>query len=336
MAGSAVKSGGSAKSSSFGPLFNKYVLIAILAALALIIFAMTPAAFFIWSIPSFQDFFENNIGVSPSLSQVFSLVFAFFYYLAFPSAISWLVWGKRDLKSLAIGLASILFVFGSKPLMFYFFATPFTAQGPAQKCYAKRGDDIVFLEIGKAGCPIDTLTGLPTYLVTPEVIKMLARKEQPAQEIDYRAGFPQFFDGATGEPLVWYEIDTNGRIRLFDGEQFSPYTGRPLAPIDEIIIDRLRNERRRALRLQAEAEAAARVREADRQQSEAARLSPPTVAQQAAAAPPPRPRARAGTQVKAAPDPVFVVEAQGNTPGKTPPKAVAGRTLKIETPLEGQ
>lgn len=266
-----------------------------------------------------------------------SLVFAFFYYLAFPSAISWLVWGKRDFKSLALGLASILIVFGSKPLMFYFFATPFTALGSAQKCYAKRGDDIVFLEVGKAGCPVDTMTGLPTNLVTPEVIKMLARKQQPVREIDYRAGFPQFFDGATGEPLVWYEIDTNGRIRLFDGEQFSPYTGRHLVPIDEIIIDRLRNERRRALRLQAEAEAAARA-SAARQKSAVARLSPLGIAQQpaAAAAPAPRPQARAGTQLKPAPQPVFVVEAQGNAPFKTPPKPAAGRTLKIETPLEGQ
>jgi hypothetical protein len=162
---------------------------------------------------------------------------------------------------------------------------------------------------------------------------MLARKEEPAREIDYRAGFPQFFDGATGEPLVWYEIDANGRIRLFDGEQFSPYTGRPLAPIDEVMIDRLRNERKRALRLQAES--AARASTA-KQQTEAARLSPPSVTQQPPGAPPPRSQTRSGTRAQAAPQPVFVVEAQGNAPGKTPPKAVTGRTLKIETPLEGQ
>lgn len=258
----------------------------------------------------------------------------FFYVLALPYAIRWLIYIRRDIRSLIISFASLFFVFASKTLLFFIFSSPFSLDEGAQKCYSERGRDIVLLERGESGCGIDPVTGRQTREVTPEVMETLRRKERPAARIILDGGPVQFFDNATGKAIVWYDRGSDGSFQLFDGDGTNPETGRPLRPVTPDIVAEITRRNEDMRRSNAEVSRPVGV-------INAASIGAPVEPIRAASRPLPaespstrstssRDNRRPSTSSK----PTFVHEAVGND-ADVPARAPA-RPLRIETPLEGQ
>ena len=86
----------------------------------------------------------------------------------------------------------------------------------------------------------------------------------------------KFFDDVTGEPRVWYAMNPDGRIDLFDAEGTHPELGEPLAPINADVIQQVIKDARtlaaarQAWNQQTQGAKAAEIPQASAEQPDAA------------------------------------------------------------------
>ena len=84
-------------------------------------------------------------------------------------------------------------------------------------------------------------SGVARRPVTAEICRIQqAQREgiRPRQIVDDPETV-KFFDDVTGEPRVWYAMNPDGRIDLFDAEGTHPQLGEPLAPISPDVIQQV-------------------------------------------------------------------------------------------------
>ena len=226
------------------PFIKRYwKWIALVCTIILVFPLFTPAGYFFWGLGSTKDFFHNNIGIGESLSTTFAVAFMFIYTLAMPFAARWLAFGRKNPKGVAVAFVSVLFVFGSKPLLMGVLGSRFNAStGEAQKCYSWSNATLAITERGSSGCGVDPATGQKTAELTPEIAGILARQQRPPRPIAIDGSPIQFFDPATGRAIVWYDRAPDGRPELFDADGFNPNNGNRLKAATPDIVAMIHNE----------------------------------------------------------------------------------------------
>ena len=107
-----------------------------------------------------------------------------------------------------------------------------TTKGEALKCYVITHDTVRYGE--RPG--IDPGTGRQCRPVTPELVERLREYEKGNRPRQIVEGEPVFFDLGTGEPIVWYSKNADGKIEIFDLMGFRPDTGEELIPITREVV----------------------------------------------------------------------------------------------------
>lgn len=105
--------------------------------------------------------------------------------------------------------------------------------GAALKCYVITRDTVRYGE--RPG--IDPGTGRQCRPVTPDLVERLHAYEIGKRPKRIVEDSPVFFNLGTGEPIVWYYKNREGKLELFDLMGFHPDTGQELLPITEDIVD---------------------------------------------------------------------------------------------------
>jgi hypothetical protein len=220
-----------------------------------------PGAIYFWGYRGFKSLFHDDLGLGTNLASVLGLVCAFFYALATPYALRWLIIGRRRVQS----FVAVLVVFGSAPLLHAFLDSNFNqATGEAQKWYIwLPGGEI--LPSDSAG--FDPSTGIEKRRLTPQVADIIARQKKGLRPRQVLSDPRQlaFFDPVTGRPQIWYSVGPEGNYRLFDSEGFDPDNGALLLAVTDKVAPEIIH-RAAEVAIQAQAEAKAR---ADRATAEA-------------------------------------------------------------------
>jgi TPR repeat protein len=125
-----------------------------------------------------------------------------------------------------------------------------TRAGAPLKCYFFEGDLVRYRE--RPG--VDPQTGRTCREVTPQILWRLREyekgtKPRPIEKVDV-----DFFDGRSGEPIVWYARTVHG-IELFNLMGFHPGTGVELSPVSLDVISEWRDQQKKREGLQRENQA---------------------------------------------------------------------------------
>jgi hypothetical protein len=91
---------------------------------------------------------------------------------------------------------------------------------------------------------MDPETGRECRLVTIDVRERLKEYAEGKRPVRIKALQPEFFDGRTGEPIVWY-VDHGGTIEIFDLMGYHPETSEELLPVTPEIVERWKEQIRR-------------------------------------------------------------------------------------------
>jgi TPR repeat protein len=105
----------------------------------------------------------------------------------------------------------------------------------AQKCYIITQDTREPVQY-RDHPGTDSVTGRQCRPITSEVVERIREYEKGNRPKRIETAEPQFFDLRTGEPVVWYYKDTNGKIQIFDLMGFHPDTGEELVPITKDVV----------------------------------------------------------------------------------------------------
>jgi hypothetical protein len=80
--------------------------------------------------------------------------------------------------------------------------------------------------------------------VTIGVVERLKEYAEGKRPVRIEAPPPEFFDGRTSEPIVWY-VDHGGTIEIFDLMGYHPETSEELLPVTPEIVERWKEQIRR-------------------------------------------------------------------------------------------
>jgi hypothetical protein len=108
----------------------------------------------------------------------------------------------------------------------------FDPEGRPVKCYIVTRDT-VFLGV-RVG--IDPITGRECRPVTPEIVERIQKYSGGNRPTRIADTDPIFFEPRTGEPIIWYAINKENRIELFDLMGFHPDTGEELLPVTKEVV----------------------------------------------------------------------------------------------------
>jgi hypothetical protein len=252
----------------------KYIAAFVLIGIGLIIFM---ALMKIWFLHSIYVFFVGKVSSSLGLDMLWAKLLAALLtvvaLLALPIITSFLFLGRR--KGDFLIACSVLFAlwFGG---LFYITKSPIyfdRASGIPARYYIKTMNKF---KISSAP-DYDPETGLKYQPITPETVKeieMWAATGKVENMPSIVGG--QYFSKLTGEPIVWYIIDSNDKVNLFPLPGYDPSTGDKLLPVTKAIIKRYKKEQADAerqteeQRLKAEEERQAEEREREALQEQQA------------------------------------------------------------------
>lgn len=88
--------------------------------------------------------------------------------------------------------------------------------------------------------PRDPKYGVPLRPITPEIAASIERARlgiRPEAIAATDVADVRFFDGATGQPLVWYFERADGRHDLFSSAGFHPQFNEPLLPVTRSVVE---------------------------------------------------------------------------------------------------
>jgi hypothetical protein len=142
-----------------------------------------------------------------------------------------------------LGFAGLLVLVTGQALVLFWADKPFDAKGVAQKCYVMTRDSIRYGE--RAG--IDPNTGLECKPLTPEIAERVGRYatgDRPKRLV--ASENPAFFAPGTGNPIVWYSREKDGKVEIFDLMGYHPQTGEELTPITKDIVSVWNDQNRQA------------------------------------------------------------------------------------------
>jgi hypothetical protein len=247
-------------------VIRNWLWILIAAVLLIVAPLLTPGAIYFWSYGGFRSLLHDDLGVGANWAAVLALVCAFFYAIAVPYALRWLLIGRRRIQS----LAAILVVFGSAPLLHAVLDSNFNqTSGEAQKWYVVRpGGDIVLSDSGG----FDPATGVERHVLTPQIALIIERQKRGIRP-QRVLGDPRkltFFEPTTGRPLIWYSKAADGSVLLFEAEGFDPQTGTLLLPVTSEVVAAVR-QNADAEDTRAQTAAAERTARAEKEAKERAR-----------------------------------------------------------------
>ena len=83
---------------------------------------------------------------------------------------------------------------------------------------------------------VDPVTGRTCRVYTQETAERLqayAKGKRPERIFE---ADPDFFDLRTGEPIIWYWRDKDGRVKRFNLMGFHPESGEELQPVNADVI----------------------------------------------------------------------------------------------------
>jgi TPR repeat protein len=116
--------------------------------------------------------------------------------------------------------------------------------GEATKCYVlTRDGEVRYLE----NPGVDPVTGRTCRVYTQETAERLqayAKGKRPERIFQVE---PSFFDLRTGEPIVWYWRDKDGRVELFNLMGFHPESGEELQPVNPDVIKAYKDQTQRII-----------------------------------------------------------------------------------------
>ena len=116
--------------------------------------------------------------------------------------------------------------------------------GKATKCYVlTREGEVRYLE----NPGVDPVTGRTCRVYTQETAERLqayAKGKRPERISEVE---PDFFDLRTGEPIVWYWKDRDGRVELFNLMGFHPESGEELQPVNAEVIKAYKDQTQRKI-----------------------------------------------------------------------------------------
>jgi len=218
------------------------IIIASIAVIALIAMFM-PIGLFWWNYSEFETALYNELGFNIYWAKVFAVLLGIAFALTLPISARWLLLGQRREKA----IAAAAFVFVTPPILHALFETPISRTGAAQSCYEwTQNDQLVVIPAANGECGIDPNSGQQQHLFTPEVAAIMERMKEGIhpEPIETCVSQIDFFDSVTGHPRVWYERTTDGKIKLYDAEGFSPKDGSLLRPVTPDIVNELVSNRR--------------------------------------------------------------------------------------------
>jgi hypothetical protein len=195
-----------------------------------------------WGYTSLKRLFYQDLSLSDSISTFFATVLSFIYALSWLPAIAFAppLIGRMNIKRLAIAFFSYVFVYGAAPLLEGVFGTDVCfnqATGESEKWYVVHRDGTVAL-FDSSGFDSEGVAKKP---VTTEICQIYEQQKKGgrAHQITSDPRKQEFFRADNGRPLVWYDVDAAGKVRLFDGPGFDPDTSDPLRPITKQIVARV-------------------------------------------------------------------------------------------------
>ena len=234
----------------------KYVAIFVLIGIGLIIFAAFLKIWFLHSIYAFfVDKASASLGVDMMWAKLLAALFTVVALLVLPTITSFLFLGRKKRDFLIA--CSVIFVlwFGG---LFYITKSPIyfdRASGVPAKYYIKTMN-----KFKTSTAPdYDPETGLRYQTIKSEAAKEMEMWAATGKVENMPALVSgQYFSKLTGEPIVWYVIDSEDKVKLFPLPGYDPSTGDKLLPVTKSVIKRYKKE-------QAEAEKQA---EEERQKAE--------------------------------------------------------------------
>jgi signal transduction histidine kinase len=243
----------------------KYVFAFVLIGTGLIIFM---ALMKIWFLHSIYAFFvakvSSSLGVDMMWAKLLAASLTVVALLAIPAIVSFLFLGRNKREFLIACTVIFVLWFGS-----LFYVTQSTiyfdrASGNPAKYYIKTMN-----EFKTSSAPdYDPETGLKYQPITPEIAKEMEMWAATGKVENMPAiANGKYFSTLTGEPTVWYVIDSYDKVKLFPLPGYNPSTGDRLLPVTKAIIKRYERERAEAERqAEEERQAEKRAREALQEQ----------------------------------------------------------------------
>ena len=172
------------------------------------------------------DSLSDHLRISTYLANVLSLLFLVPFFLG----VKYYLFSLRDRKrKQRIGLAMLLGMGVVYNLALYIGTKNehFDAKGHAVKFYALVPGGVVFSD--RAGT--EPKYGVPFRPVSPDNIKWLLRIQQGRIQAVNDPVSHDWFDGVTGDPVLWYCADSGGNLYFFDGPGYAPATRAELKPV---------------------------------------------------------------------------------------------------------
>jgi hypothetical protein len=116
--------------------------------------------------------------------------------------------------------------------------------GKATKCYVlTREGEVRYLE----NLGVDPVTGRTCRVYTQETAERLQAYAKGKRPERISLAEPEFFDLRTGEPIVWYWRDKDGRVELFNLMGFHPESGEELQPVNAEVIKAFKDQTQRKI-----------------------------------------------------------------------------------------
>lgn len=116
--------------------------------------------------------------------------------------------------------------------------------GKATKCYVlTREGEVRYLE----NPGVDPVTGRTCRVYTQETAERLQAYAKGKRPERISKAEPDFFDLRTGEPIVWYWKDRDGRVELFNLMGFHPESGEELQPVNAEVIKAYKDQTQRKI-----------------------------------------------------------------------------------------
>jgi len=212
----------------FGGLREKWSGVGGAGRACLAVVAIVVAAFLLlWAVDRTLLFFFAQTYVG-EIAQVFNLD------QHFARALALLVWTLLifflsklfSLSALAVVLVSLAYwhISRARALAFAWTRDQFfeAKSGKATKCYVlTREGEVRYLE----NPGVDPVTGRTCRVYTQETAERLQAYAKGKRPERISKAEPDFFDLRTGEPIVWYWKDRDGRVELFNLMGFHPESG---------------------------------------------------------------------------------------------------------------
>lgn len=178
------------------------------------------------------EMLSSHFGLETIFARPIALAATAIFVALFPTLIMNILFGYKArfiLFAMVGGSAAVA-------LATYFFTGDVyfdRSTGEPLKCYAKTLEGFKF----SGTCDFDPKLGVRFQKITPDVTREIVFWEKHGKLEHVPDVVPgRYFDTLTGDPIVWYSVRSDGKIRLFPLPGFDPATGEPLSAITKDVV----------------------------------------------------------------------------------------------------